>query len=141
MKLVSHNSRRITPITKRRLLMKASSKWNVMAVMILSMFMPILDNTVVGVALPQMQTAFHTDFETIGWVATAYFLAQAAVIPIAGYISDRIGSRQVFLASLALFTAGSLLSALAPTKEALFAFRVLQGIGGALVPIDFFPNK
>jgi len=41
------------------------------------------------VTLPQMQKAFHTDFETITWVASAYFLAQAAVIPIVGYLSDR----------------------------------------------------
>ncbi len=81
---------------------------------------------------------FHTDFETITWVVTGYFLAQAAVIPIVGYLSDRIGTKFVFLASLALFTVGSALCAFAPTKELLIAFRVIQGIGGgALLPIAF----
>ncbi|HKF38160.1 MAG TPA: DHA2 family efflux MFS transporter permease subunit, partial [Ktedonobacteraceae bacterium] len=113
-------------------------RWRVAAVVALGLFMAILDNTIVNVTLPQMQKAFHTDFETITWVASAYFLAQAAVIPMVGYLSDRIGSKLVFLIALILFTAGSALCALAPTKEALIAFRVFQGIGGgALLPIAF----
>src|SRR6266699_1214716 len=94
-------------------------RWRVAAVVALGLFMAILDNTIVSVTLPQMQKAFHTDFETITWVASAYFLAQAAVIPMVGYLSDRIGSKLMFLAALALFTTGSALCALAPTKEAL----------------------
>src|SRR6202022_547816 len=113
-------------------------RWRVAAVVALGLFMAILDNTIVSVTLPQMQKAFHTDFETITWVASAYFLAQAAVIPIVGYLSDRIGSKLVFLTALILFTAGSALCAFAPTKEALIAFRVFQGIGGgALLPVAF----
>ena len=118
--------------------MTKAYRWRVAAVVAIGLFMAILDNTIVSVTLPQMQKAFHTDFETITWVATAYFLAQAAVIPIVGYLSDRIGSKLVFLMALALFTAGSALCALAPTKELLFAFRVFQGIGGgALLPMAF----
>jgi EmrB/QacA subfamily drug resistance transporter len=113
-------------------------RWRVAVVVSLGLFMAILDNTIVSVTLPQMQKAFHTDFETITWVASAYFLAQAAVIPIVGYLSDRLGSKLVFLTALILFTLGSALCALAPTKEALIAFRVFQGIGGgALLPIAF----
>jgi EmrB/QacA subfamily drug resistance transporter len=113
-------------------------RWRVAAVVALGLFMAILDNTIVSVTLPQMQKAFHTDFETITWVASAYFLAQAAVIPIVGYLSDRIGSKLVFLTALILFTVGSALCALAPTKEALIVFRIFQGIGGgALLPIAF----
>ncbi|HEY6540079.1 MAG TPA: DHA2 family efflux MFS transporter permease subunit [Ktedonobacteraceae bacterium] len=118
--------------------MTKAYRWQVTAVVAIGLFMAILDNTIVSVTLPQMQKAFHTDFETITWVATAYFLAQAAVIPIVGYLSDRVGTKLVFLISLALFTIGSALCALAPTKEALIAFRVFQGIGGgALLPMAF----
>jgi len=68
----------------------------------------------------------------------AYFLAQAAVIPIVGYLSDRVGIKLIFLIALILFTTGSVLCAIAPTIEALVAFRVFQGIGGgALLPIAF----
>src|SRR5258707_2511074 len=118
--------------------MTKAYRWRVAAVVAIGLFMAILDNTIVSVTLPQMQHAFNTDFETITWVATAYFLAQAAIIPIVGYLSDRIGSKLVFLTALTLFTVGSALCAIAPTKEALIAFRVFQGIGGgALMPVAF----
>src|SRR5260221_2054348 len=77
--------------------MTKAYRWRVAAVVAIGLFMAILDNTIVSVTLPQMQKAFHTDFETITWVATAYFLAQAAVIPVVGFFSDRIGTKLVFL--------------------------------------------
>ncbi|HET8840835.1 MAG TPA: DHA2 family efflux MFS transporter permease subunit, partial [Ktedonobacteraceae bacterium] len=118
--------------------MTKGRKWQITAVVALGMFMAILDNTIVSVTLPQMRAAFHTDYATITWVATAYFLAQAAVIPIVGYLSDRIGSKIVFISALILFTLGSLLCALAPNEQALIVFRVFQGIGGgALMPVAF----
>jgi EmrB/QacA subfamily drug resistance transporter len=113
-------------------------KWQIAAVVVIGLFLSVMDNTIISVTLPQMQRAFHTDFATITWVATIYFLAQAAVIPIVGYLCDRFGSKLVFLTSLSLFTVGSLLCALSPTKEALITFRVIQGIGGgALFPLAF----
>src|SRR5260370_12627023 len=105
--------------------------WRITAVFALGMFMAILDNSIVSVTLPQMVKAFHTDYDTITWVATAYFLAQAAVIPIVGYLSDRIGTKLVFLTALILFTVGSALCAFAPPKEALIAFRVFQRLARA----------
>lgn len=118
--------------------MRLSYKWKATLVVALGLFMAVLDNTIVSVALPQMADAFHTSFETITWVATAYFLAQAAVIPVIGYLSDRVGTKAVFIVALALFTLGSGLCALAPSEEMLIAFRVLQGVGGgALFPMAF----
>jgi EmrB/QacA subfamily drug resistance transporter len=118
--------------------MRLSYKWQAAIVCTIGLFMAVLDNTIVSVALPQMAKAFNTNLETITWVATAYFLAQSAVIPITGYLSDRIGTKTVFLTSLALFTIGSGLCAIAPSKELLIAFRILQGIGGgALFPMAF----
>jgi EmrB/QacA subfamily drug resistance transporter len=118
--------------------MTKAYRWRVATVVVVGLFMAILDTTIVSVTLPQMQKAFHTDFVTITWVASAYFLAQAAVIPIVGYLSDRVGTKPIFLTALILFTVGSALCAFAPTKEALIAFRVFQGIGGgALFPMAF----
>lgn len=118
--------------------MRLDYKWQAALITALGLFMAVLDNTIVSVALPQMADAFHTDISTITWVATAYFLAQAAVIPVTGYLSDRIGTKTVFLSALAVFTIGSGLCAIAPTHTALIAFRVLQGIGGgALFPTAF----
>src|SRR5579859_4800733 len=73
---------------------------------ILGTFMALLDNTVVNVAVPTLVRVFKTDLQVIQWVITAYMLAQAAVIPLAGWLSDRFGARRLYLVSLTLFTAG-----------------------------------
>src|SRR5436305_140469 len=118
--------------------MTNAQNWRVAAVVLIGPIMALMDAIIVSVILPQLQQTFHTNFETINWVAGAYFLAEAAVIPIVGYLSDLLGSKRVFIAALALFTASSLLCAIAPTKEALIAFRTLQGIGGgALIPLYY----
>ncbi|MCU0495155.1 MAG: MFS transporter, partial [Chloroflexaceae bacterium] len=102
----------------------------------LGLFMSVLDNTIVNVALFPMAQALGSDLGTIQWVVTAYFLAQAAVIPIAGYFSVRFGQRRIFLVCLACFTVGSLLCGLAQDATALIIFRVIQGLGGgALFPV------
>jgi len=118
--------------------MHLSYRWRATLVIALGLLMAILDNTIVSVVLPQIARAFHTDFQTITWVGTGYFLANAAVIPIVGYLSDRIGTKTIFLIALALFTLGSGLCAFAPNEQFLIAFRVLQGIGGgAMLPVAF----
>src|SRR5918911_3382600 len=96
---------------------------------ILGTFMVILDNTVVNVALPTLGRVLQADLALLQWVIAAYMLAQAAVIPLSGWLSDRFGARRVYLISLALFTAGSALCGLATSSQMLFATRVLQGIG------------
>ena len=116
--------------------MRLSYRWQATLVIALGLLMAILDNTIVSVVLPQIAKAFHTNFQTITWVGTGYFLATAAVIPIVGYLSDRIGSKTIFLITLAIFTIGSGLCVIAPNEKFLIAFRVFQGIGGgAMLPI------
>ena len=116
--------------------MRLAYKWQAAIVVVIGMFMGVLDNTIVNVALPRMQQAFNTDWQSVVWVASAYFLSSAAVIPIAGYLSDRLGSKGVWIASLAFFTGASALCALAPTVGWLITFRVIQGVGaGALFPL------
>jgi EmrB/QacA subfamily drug resistance transporter len=116
--------------------MRLSYRWQVALVVALGLIMSSLDNTIVSVVLPQIAAAFHTDFQSVTWVGSAYFLAQAAVIPVVGYFSDRVGTKPIFVAALTLFTVGSALCALAPDQHYLIAFRVLQGIGGgALMPV------
>ncbi len=104
-----------------------------LAAIVLGTFMAILDNTVVNVALPTLERIFNSDLHVMQWVITAYMLAQAAVIPLAGWLSDRYGARRIYLVSLVLFTIGSVLCALAPGGEFLVLFRVLQGLGGGML--------
>ncbi len=116
--------------------MRLSYRWQAALVIVLGMLMPVLDSTIVSVVLPQIATAFRTDYQTITWVGTGYFLANAAIIPIVGYLSDRIGGKTMLLLCLALFTLGSALCVVAPTEQWLIGFRILQGLGGgALVPL------
>lgn len=102
----------------------------------LGLFMAVLDNTIVNVALTPMAKSLNSDVSTIQWVVTAYFLAQAAVIPAAGYFSNIFGIKRVYIICLAFFTLGSLLCGLAQNETMLIGFRILQGIGGgALFPL------
>ena len=100
---------------------------------IVGIFMVILDSTAVNVALPSLVKDFHSNLQTLQWAITGYTLAQAAVIPLAGWLSDRFGAKTVFLTSIALFTIGSALCATAQGSTMLIGFRILQGMGGGFV--------
>jgi EmrB/QacA subfamily drug resistance transporter len=100
---------------------------------ILGTFMVILDTTAVNVSLPTLVKDFRSDLTSLQWVITGYMLAQAAVIPLAGWLSDRFGAKRIFLSAVAMFTIGSLLCATAQSSSMLIAFRVLQGLGGGFV--------
>ncbi len=123
--------------------MKIPYKYAVALTAALGLFMAVLDNTIVNVSLTAMQESFGSDLNSIQWVITAYFLAQAAVIPAAGYLSTRFGLKRMFILALAIFTVGSLLCGLAEAiggdsngEALLIACRVFQGIGGgALFPL------
>jgi EmrB/QacA subfamily drug resistance transporter len=120
--------------------MRIPYKYAVSLTAALGLFMAVLDNTIVNVALVAMQRSFETDINTIQWVITAYFLSQAAVIPAAGYLATRLGLKRTFVAALVIFTLGSLLCGLSPALAGpdggdgyLVAFRILQGIGGGIL--------
>src|SRR4051812_15460923 len=102
-------------------------------VVVLGSVLTILDATVVNVALPVLGRELGATVATVQWVATAYLLAFASVIPMTGWATDRFGARRVWLFAIALFLAGSLLCAMATSVPTLLAARVLQGLGGGLV--------
>jgi EmrB/QacA subfamily drug resistance transporter len=100
---------------------------------IIGLFMVILDGTAMNVALPGLVIEFDSTLSLLQWAVTGYALAQAAVIPLAGWLSDRFGAKRIFLISIALFTIGSLLCSLATSPIQLIIYRVLQGLGGGMV--------
>ncbi|SEL99883.1 drug resistance transporter, EmrB/QacA subfamily [Paenibacillus sp. cl141a] len=100
---------------------------------VVGMIMVILDSTVLNVALPKFLQEFHSTLSVVQWTFTGYTLALSAVIPLAGWMIDRFGARRVFLATIVLFTAGSVLCAMAQTIEQLIIFRIVQGLGGGMV--------
>lgn len=107
--------------------------WRIAIVVILGAIMSVLDTTIVNVALDTLGRDLDVSLATIQWVASAYLLSLAAVIPITGWLARRFGARRVFLTALVLFTLGSVLCGLATSAGMLIAFRVLQGIGGGML--------
>ncbi|MFI7011281.1 MFS transporter [Streptomyces sp. NPDC050145] len=97
----------------------------------LGQFMVLLDNTIVGAALPDMQHRLDTRLTGLQWIVDAYVLLVAMLLLSGGVFADRFGRKRVYLAGVVVFTAASLLCALAPTLGWLIAGRVLQGIGAA----------
>ncbi len=100
---------------------------------IVGMIMVILDSTVVNVAIPNLVQYFETDLKTVQWTVTGYTLALSAVIPLAGWLTDRFGAKRVFLFTIAMFTLGSVLCSIAQSPEQLIIYRVIQGLGGGMV--------
>jgi EmrB/QacA subfamily drug resistance transporter len=101
------------------------------------LFMATLDNLVVVFALPVIKARLGGSAETMQWVVNAYELAYAALLLTAAALGDRFGRRRLFAIGIALFTAASIMSALASSTDVLIAARVLQGAGGAaIVPLS-----
>jgi EmrB/QacA subfamily drug resistance transporter len=92
-----------------------------------------LDATMVNVALNTLSRDFHTTLATIQWVSTAYLLALAMVIPAAGWAIERFGAKPMWVLSITLFTAGSMLCGLAWSAGSLIGFRIVQGLGGGMI--------
>ncbi|WP_300974760.1 DHA2 family efflux MFS transporter permease subunit [Sphingomonas sp. LHG3406-1] len=104
--------------------------------LMLAVLMQVLDTTIANVALPHMQANLGATQESINWVLTSYIVASAIAIPIAGWLSERVGRRRLMLWSVVGFTAASLLCAIATSLPEMVAFRVIQGLTGAfLVPL------
>ncbi|MFF8729466.1 MFS transporter [Streptomyces sp. NPDC015171] len=97
----------------------------------LGQFMVLLDNTIVGAALPDMQHRLHTELTGLQWIVDAYVLLVAMLLLSGGIFADRFGRKRVYLTGVVVFTAASVLCALAPTLGWLIAGRVLQGVGAA----------
>lgn len=99
-------------------------------------FMQNVDSTVIATALPTMAHVFHEDPVRMNVALTSYLLSLAVFIPASGWMADRFGAKHVFRIAIAVFTVGSVLCGAAATLPALVLFRVLQGMGGAMmVPV------
>jgi EmrB/QacA subfamily drug resistance transporter len=106
--------------------------WTLLAVSVAT-FMLLLDITVVNVALPSIRQDLGASFTDLQWVVDAYALTLAALVLPAGSLADRLGRRRLFAAGLVIFSAASLLCALAPDPTLLSLARALQGVGGAVL--------
>ncbi len=108
-------------------------KWWTLAAVSFGLFMIMLDNTVVNVALPSIQRELGTGLSELQWIVTGYALSFAALMLIGGKLADAYGRRLIFVVGIGVFTAASLWCGLADSGEMLITARVAQGVGAALM--------
>jgi EmrB/QacA subfamily drug resistance transporter len=108
-------------------------KWWTLGAVSFGLFMIMLDNTVVNVALPSIQRDLGARLSELEWVVSGYALSFAALMLTGGKLADLLGRRLVFVAGLAIFSGSSLACALAPSAGFLIGARVVQGVGAALM--------
>lgn len=93
----------------------------------------ILDSTIANVAIPHMQTSLGATIDSVTWVLTSYILASAVAMPATGWLSDRVGSRRLFLFAVGGFIVASMLCGIATNLSQMVLFRILQGICAAFI--------
>jgi len=118
---------------RARLVTPENKKWWTLAAVSVGLFMIMLDNTVVNVALPSMRESLHMSLSELEWVVAGYALTFAAFMLTGGKLADYVGRRLIFMVGLAVFTGASLACGLAANGGFLIGSRVVQGLGGALM--------
>ncbi|PRC94934.1 Drug resistance MFS transporter, drug:H+ antiporter-2 (14 Spanner) (DHA2) family [Solimicrobium silvestre] len=107
--------------------------WKVAAVVIVGPFMTQMDSTVVNVSLSAIRMELHSSIATAQWIIGGYLLALALMLPLSGWLVDRIGAKRLYLGCFSVFTLASLLCGSARTMEELIGARLIQGIAGGLL--------
>ncbi|MDX6671397.1 MAG: hypothetical protein QOI91_1760 [Solirubrobacteraceae bacterium] len=120
-------------MTGRLRLNEGNRRWWTLVAMCFALFMIMLDNTVVNVALPSIQSDLHANLSALEWTINAYTLSFAVLLVTGGRLGDIFGRRRMFLAGVVIFALSSAAIGLAPTDTALVLGRAVQGIGAALM--------
>ena len=118
---------------RARIFAEESRKWWTLGALAFALFMIMLDNTLVNVALPSIQRDLGIGLSELEWTVNAYALTFAVLMLSGGKLADFFGRRRVFLIGLAVFTLSSLVCGLAATGETLIGARTVQGVGAALM--------
>ncbi len=118
---------------RHRLVNDENSRWWTLAAMCFALFMIMLDNTVVNVALPSIQRDVHASLSSLEWTVNAYTLTFAVLLVTGGRLGDIFGRRRMFLFGVAVFGASSLAIGFAANDAMLIAFRAVQGVGAAFM--------
>ncbi len=117
----------------RHLITDDNAKWWTLGAMCFALFMIMLDNTVVNVALPSIQNDLGSSLSGLEWTVNGYTLSIAVLLATGGRLGDIFGRRRVFLIGVIVFTVSSIAAGLAPGTAALIVSRITQGIGAALM--------
>ncbi len=115
---------------------RPTHKWWVASIVMLATILVVMSFEALSLALPAMMTSMRVGIQEISWTLTGYMISRTLFVGTAGWLGNRLGNRNLFALSLAMFTIAALLCGLAWSFEALVLFRILQGIGaGPLVPL------
>ncbi|QGZ64836.1 DHA2 family efflux MFS transporter permease subunit [Paraburkholderia acidisoli] len=123
----------MTGTTRRASAALDASIWKITAVAVLGSLLAQLDATIVNVSLSSLAQDLHSTLSTIQWVTSGYLLALTFVLPLNGWLIDRIGGKALYLWCFSLFTLSSALCGLAWSAQSLIGFRLLQGVSGGLL--------
>jgi EmrB/QacA subfamily drug resistance transporter len=118
---------------RARIFAAENRKWWTLGAVSFGLFMIMLDNTIVNVALPSIQRDLGIGISELEWVVNGYALTFAVMMLTGGKLADLLGRRFIFIVGLGIFTASSLACGLAPSAEWLIAARIAQGVGAALM--------
>src|SRR3989440_1235425 len=118
---------------RHRLVTEENSRWWTLGAMCFALFMVMLDNTVVNVALPSIQRDLHATLSSLEWTVNAYTLTFAVLLVTGGRLGDIFGRRRMFLFGVVVFGVSSAAIGLTPNDTTLVAFRAVQGIGAAFM--------
>lgn len=110
-----------------------SNPWIIFLVTALGVGMATIDGGIVNVALPILSRDFHATVSTTQWIVSIYLLTLCVLLPLSGYLGDLYTKKRIYLSGFIIFTLGSLCCGLAFSLASLIAFRVLQGIGAAMI--------
>src|SRR6516165_10066563 len=111
-------------------------RYFVTLIVAVALFMETMDSTVLSTSLPAIAADLHEDPIALKLALTSYLLSLAVFVPISGWVADKYGARTVFMAAIAVFTGGSALCGFANNLPEFVLFRMIQGLGGAMmVPV------
>jgi EmrB/QacA subfamily drug resistance transporter len=132
-----HRAPAVTTMRSRSMTTAATGRrhnpWLVLSVLCLGFFMILLDTTIVNIGIPAMSDSLHASLSDILWILNAYILVYAVLLITAGRLGDLYGPKQLFMVGLVIFTAASVACGFAQNADQLIIFRILQGLGGALL--------
>src|SRR5215213_4710617 len=124
---------RSAPAMRQRLLTSENRRWWTLGAVAFGLFMIMLDNTVVNVALPSIQRDLGVDLSELEWIVTGYALSFASLMLTGGKLADLLGRRRIFVLGLMVFTLASLACGMANSGSVLIGARIVQGVGAALM--------
>src|ERR1044072_891385 len=118
---------------RQRLVTEQNKKWWTLGAVAFGLFMIMLDNTVVNVALPSIQRDLGVGLSELEWIVSGYALTFAALMLIGGKLADAYGRRRIFVLGIVIFTVASVWCGLSDTSETLIVARIVQGGGAELM--------